>query len=474
MIEQKLTKNLYSTEEEENPELQALSERLTTMFNDPSVDDEQKLTEGRQAMAYIENISRGIIRPQLFYNSITTSSLAADYCQWDFCFSVLKLPHRQEEWETSKALLKTCGWIFPFKKVCVICDRPTKISLDEKRQLHASGEPAIEFSDGYCVYAYRGALQTEPLNPKLELAEKYQQETNPRLRQAIVESYSVENLDVDWLFMESDFQVREILFQKLGSERIIASLQDSDPFGLLPQALTEDAGSLLWVAFALLQNQEEPRIAKFIRDSSSPTINLKQLRASLMRDSLETIVAWLEQYAPNFVDDFLPGLDEEEISRRLEQLPFKVPREVCELYQWRNGISSERMLFVYHDFLELERAIEQSEMLSKSIPERERDNEPAYLFLLFEFESEYFAVAGGDKVVETAPVYHISDIFEVTLVFNSITTMMLALAESYECGYYRAENLDEFGSVDVDFKQLARIRHKYNPGTVEPMYLEGE
>lgn len=103
---------------------------------------------------------------------------------------------------------------------------------------------------------------------------------------------------------------------------------------------------------------------------------------------------------------------------------------------------------------------------------RSNAGEPLYLFPIFEYEGEYFAVPGTTNQVDTAPVFHIScDSGDVTLAFNSLTTMMLTIAESYEAGVYQLtsderltwENMEQFGC----------LRLKYNPGSSSKLYADG-
>ncbi|MBD1907988.1 hypothetical protein NDI37_22430 [Funiculus sociatus GB2-A5] len=86
----------------------------------------------------------------------------------DFCFSVLNCSlneSEQREWEVLQSLVKSCGWIYIFVKhtsedncefVCIVCDRPTKLLYDHQQLLHAEEEPAIQFADGFSIYAYHG------------------------------------------------------------------------------------------------------------------------------------------------------------------------------------------------------------------------------------------------------------------------------------------------------------------------------
>ena len=66
-----------------------------------------------------------------------------------------------ERFQLLQEVIINCGRIFPFEKVCFVCDFPIKISLDEKERLHAEDSPAIEFADGYRLYSYHGVTQPE-------------------------------------------------------------------------------------------------------------------------------------------------------------------------------------------------------------------------------------------------------------------------------------------------------------------------
>ncbi|MEG4329860.1 leucine-rich repeat domain-containing protein [Microcoleus sp. herbarium5] len=55
----------------------------------------------------------------------------------------------QEILRCQKLLFEECGWIFPFEKICTVCDRPRHLRFDSQNRLHAEAEPAIEFADGW-------------------------------------------------------------------------------------------------------------------------------------------------------------------------------------------------------------------------------------------------------------------------------------------------------------------------------------
>lgn len=57
-----------------------------------------------------------------------------------------------------------------------------------------------------------------------------------------------------------------------------------------------------------------------------------------IKNDLKRIWDCIEQKAPEVKDLFQPGLKTEEIDEITKHLPFKLPKEVYELYQWRNGL----------------------------------------------------------------------------------------------------------------------------------------
>lgn len=82
-------------------------------------------------------------------------------CMFDFCISVLDLQHDKKKWKVLQELIQYCGFIFQFEKVCIVCDHPCKLSFDQENMLHAEGEPALQFADGYSVYACHGRHPSE-------------------------------------------------------------------------------------------------------------------------------------------------------------------------------------------------------------------------------------------------------------------------------------------------------------------------
>lgn len=95
-------------------------------------------------------------------NFIYSDSEWASYAGlFDFCINELNCQHNQEQWNVYKALCIECGWWFlPMPTHYVICDRPTKLLLNDYGKLHADEEPAIQFADGFALYAQHGKVHS--------------------------------------------------------------------------------------------------------------------------------------------------------------------------------------------------------------------------------------------------------------------------------------------------------------------------
>lgn len=132
-----------------------------------------------------------------FYGNMWTS-LA---CLADFCINILNCQCDVILWEIVHNLVTTCGWIFPFEKVCFVCDRPIKIICNSATQLHNLEDTAMEYADGYGVYAYHGVV----------LPKKYGG-VHPTQWQP------------QWLLSEKNSQLQQILIQTIGYNRLYQEL----------------------------------------------------------------------------------------------------------------------------------------------------------------------------------------------------------------------------------------------------------
>lgn len=72
---------------------------------------------------------------------------------------------RDSEWlELWCALARSCGWWWPYERVCVVAERPAVIHAEQpggergQLQLHCPDGPAMLFRDGWAVHAWHGRL----------------------------------------------------------------------------------------------------------------------------------------------------------------------------------------------------------------------------------------------------------------------------------------------------------------------------
>ncbi|MEH2438644.1 MAG: DUF6745 domain-containing protein [Nostoc sp.] len=121
---------------------------------------------------------------------------------YDFYFKVLNFDYDLKKFQHYQSLIIKCGWTFAFEKLAIICDRPLHLRFDNENRLHAEGEPAIEFTDGYSLYSYHGVT----------LPEKYGK-IHPQQWEAI------------WLLTEENAELRRVLIQGIGYARICQELQ---------------------------------------------------------------------------------------------------------------------------------------------------------------------------------------------------------------------------------------------------------
>jgi internalin A len=108
----------------------------------------------------------------------------------------------QEILRCEQELFEDCGWILPFEKICLVCDRPLHLRFDSANELHAEGEPAIAFADGYSLYFHHG----------VKLPEEYGK-VHPDLWEA------------QWLLSEENAELRRVLIERIGYDRICQQLQ---------------------------------------------------------------------------------------------------------------------------------------------------------------------------------------------------------------------------------------------------------
>ncbi len=120
----------------------------------------------------------------------------------DFSISVLGQDYGIKNWSAIQKLTQECCWVYPFEKSCVVIERPNKYHFNEGERFHGEGQPALEFRDGYAIYAYNGVI----------LPEKYGK-IHPHQWQA------------EWILQERNAEIRRVLIQGIGYGRLCQELK---------------------------------------------------------------------------------------------------------------------------------------------------------------------------------------------------------------------------------------------------------
>ncbi|MEG4069688.1 leucine-rich repeat domain-containing protein [Microcoleus sp. Pol11C2] len=173
-----------------------LSIKLRRQFSEgPIVWEEQVCRKMKRDLSYWNRSSATVTRTYL----VDALALIDFYI---FSLGIVFRPEFLKVVESMKQLLAECGWIFMFHNVCYVCSRPTQLYLDSEYRLHAEGESAIAFADGYSLYFHHGVI----------LPKKYGK-VHPDLWQA------------EWLLSESNAELRRVLIERIGYDRICQQLQ---------------------------------------------------------------------------------------------------------------------------------------------------------------------------------------------------------------------------------------------------------
>jgi uncharacterized protein DUF6745 len=111
-------------------------------------------------------------------------------------------------------LARSAGWWWPHRGGVVLCERPCRLERDAQGRLHAADGPAVQYPDGWAIWAWHGVRVS---------------------RQAIEQP---EQLRAAEVLAEPDAEVRRVLIERLGTDRF---LRDA---GALRVA--EDEAGILW------------------------------------------------------------------------------------------------------------------------------------------------------------------------------------------------------------------------------------
>ena len=186
-------------------------------------------------------------------------------------------------------------------------------------------------------------------------------------------------------------------------------------------------------------------------------------------EGLERILKCFAAHEPHRVAQMGEGLKTKDIDELSASLPFKLPPEVYELYQWHNGSSDWCFLFENYEFRSLQRCIyayrEESLQIQQGYPElADMFQKRLPLFELWSEGGVFLTVEPDDK--GSSPIYNYDISFkDYSLRYNSLTTLILHNAEWYETTIYHDgrwtldhPSISHLLEYEIKAKYLARER----------------
>lgn len=141
---------------------------------------------------------------QHFSQNCFSSDLLLFRAIWlDFCISKLGCEVDRNHWQVFKDLAGRLQYrvLFPFSNICFVCDAPDRRSLNLQMQLHGDGVPAVAYADGFKLYMHRG----------IPIPEEYGEVPS-------------ELWQPEWLLKERNAEMRRVLIQAIGYERVCREL----------------------------------------------------------------------------------------------------------------------------------------------------------------------------------------------------------------------------------------------------------
>ena len=191
---------------------------------------------------------------------------------------------------------------------------------------------------------------------------------------------------------------------------------------------------------------------------------------SVITQSLEKIVNWLQINDPESVSGLRPGLSDPEIEELIQAPSLILPSTVREIYHFCNGSLELTPSFVL-DPLEL--AIENTRyadwMRGNQIPSSTK-----ILPLFHGYGKDFYYVICGEPENDS-PVWCVYVGEQPLMCAASLTSLILTMSECYERGaYYIDVDEEGYSYVEEDYEKFEKIFEKYNPEQMDTYeYLWG-
>ncbi|WP_017660475.1 hypothetical protein [Baaleninema simplex] len=205
---------------------------------------------------------------------------------------------------------------------------------------------------------------------------------------------------------------------------------------------------------------------------------------SEFKNNLKIIKKWLKSNQPDYYSELQDGFDREELEDYLKPVPFLLPSEFYDLYQWHDGMTFDddffaAQLFPGYTFNSLSVAFAIREEISEWVDDillyRIRyENEiwiehsgilNNYLLPIFTLdEFDHICILGKSDRREASPLISIYIQDSIFLAYDSLATAIKTIATCYQTGaYYNFELPDGEQELRDDPQQAKEVWKRYNP-----------
>ncbi len=186
---------------------------------------------------------------------------------------------------------------------------------------------------------------------------------------------------------------------------------------------------------------------------------------SELTSALERINAWYQEKQTRSV--FQPGLPRNVINNLVKDLPFSVPEELCELYEWCNGSSEDSDAIAFHQqyLLPLEQAVNlRQDRYGLNYGDDTWQDDPSW-FPAFKLwcDRVFYVVVLGDEKKSSVRIYD-PECQDYKVYYESLTKLLLHSAEWLESAQYseNAQSWEVERSIDAKLTVKYRILESVN------------
>lgn len=200
---------------------------------------------------------------------------------------------------------------------------------------------------------------------------------------------------------------------------------------------------------------------------------MESYSAERLHAAIDRIEYWLEANNPVVASSLQPGLAPVAVDSIARERGCALPRELVELYGWRNGMQSDTdMPFtLYHRFMSLQDALDRRDAYRNPVF-RLGSPLPGDWIPVLEFQGEFFFIRCDAVGIPGAVVWYWSgEELEIHRVFASLTGLLETAADWYESGAIQvADPID--GLLEMDVRRVRDIFVRRYPDLTFPYYVD--